>query len=100
MITGGYSETGELDLRLAQQLVLKHISELEALVRSVKKGSSGLAYDPRQSGVDRLPHINIYPGCSGPGMYPLPIFVALAALVTGLQVGRQGAHMRGERPAQ
>lgn len=99
MITGGYSETGELDLRLAQQLVLKHISELEALVRSVKKGgSSGLAYDPRQSGVDRLPHINIHPGCSGPGMYPLPIFVALAALVTCLQVG--GWHMRVERPAQ
>lgn len=44
-----------------------------------------LTYDPTQPG-DYQPHVNIYPASVGPGMFPLAMFISLAAVSMGLQV--------------
>lgn len=83
VVTGGQAETAMHDYLLASQLLLHHIEQLEELAKS--HGHASLAYDPREPD-DRQPFVNLSPPSKASGLYVLPMFVALASLMTGLQV--------------
>jgi hypothetical protein len=87
--TGGYPGTAGQDLKLALHLLMTYVPQLETLAHAGGK-QQGLTYHPRQPG-DSHPHVHIRPRCTGPGIYALAVFVALASLATGLKVGRDRA---------
>lgn len=106
-VTGGFTKTAPQDLEVAWQLLLLHVDKLEGLARRLlgikepkpvqdltgrvldSNKRSPLALDPRDPG-DRHVHVNLVAPTNGPGIYMVPIFVALAALVMGVKVrGRQ-----------
>lgn len=62
-LTGGFKEVAAQDLQLAWQLLLLHVDKLGPL------------------------HVNLIAPLTAPGMYMVPIFVTLSALVMGLEVG-------------
>lgn len=85
MITGGYKVTADNDLEIAWRLVQRHVERLEALVRSKRPADPRLAFDPRSPG-DLHAHVSLHAPECGPGLFCVPIFLVLCALVTGLQV--------------
>jgi hypothetical protein len=85
VITGGYKVTADNDLAIAWRLVQRHVERLEALVRSKRPADPRLAFDPRSPG-DFHAHVSLHVPECGPGLFCVPIFLVLCALVTGLQV--------------
>lgn len=88
-LSGGHSAAVAQDAHLAWLMVTVRVEALEALVQSEVRGGR-LAWDPRGGGEEGSAHVNLlHAPTNGPGLMLLPMFLALAALLTGLEVRPQ-----------
>lgn len=87
VVTGGFKPMAPLDLRVAWQFVRHHVERLVQLKRRLLgDGAARLAYDPRISSQKQHVHVNLAAPTTSAGMYMLPMFVVLSALVMGVKV--------------
>lgn len=90
VVTGGFKPMAPLDLRVAWQLVRHHVERLVQLKRRLLgDGAARLAYDPRNPSQKQHVHVNLAAPTTSAGLYMLPMFVVLSALVMGVKVSER-----------